>query len=474
MVFPRSLLVATAFLTWPLAADFDSALGDYQSRQFDKAFAEFHRLAELGDAPSQRSLAAMYNNGEHVEKNPIEAWAWAALAAEQDHAAHEVHDAIGLKLSQAELDQAKQRFLDLQEQFGVTALTQRLMPVPVDQEPDCSVDILSDAVPVKTSAPSYPMSAIRAGIEGSACATFYIDERGQPLRPLIHQSQAQKDGKPRPNYAEIFGKETLKALSSWQFIPAATTALREVPRRYCISYSLSDSGPTRTQTQAFNQQRDAALAGDPVAQYEIARQLELSSAKVELTSTERTELNEVSRTLLAKSAFSGYAKSQYQLAKNLLTGNQCQKDVGKGIAWLGFAAQQGHTESQYLLASRLLHGEGVQQDPVKAKTWLHAAADGGHARAKIEYALYLLRHEPSNAEAAMSYLPEIPAPNDMLELEATALYQAMRGDFQRAVTYQTEVVAIARDIGSTLSERELALNHYQSGKLPSFAAANDS
>ena len=461
------------------SADFNSAVTAYEQKDYGKAYQEFRRLAELGDAPSQRNLAAMYANGKFVEHNAVEAWAWAALAAEQDaEASAPIRDRLTEKLTDAEKLAGEQRWHELQQLFGQAAIAERLLPVAADRLPDCTVEVTGDAVPVKTFPPRYPVIAARDKVEGHVCLTFYLSATGNPLRISAYEESAVKDdgGKPKGEsigkYKSAFVLEVKRVMEKWEFSPPATAALRDIPRRYCMDFILDGSTKSKELSKHQSEQRGAAADGDPIAQYEFAKKLEASLTNPRFPSEKRQHVSTVMHALFKQSAVSGYANSQFKMASNLLTGNQCEKDIGKGIAWLSFAAQQGHTESQYLLASRLRHGDGVEPNSEKATKWLQAAAEGGHSRAQLEYALYLLQHHPEQAEQARRYLPETPKPYDLIELEAAALSQALAGNFAKAVEHQTEVVAIAKEINSGHADRELVLASYQANQLPQFAALN--
>ncbi|MFZ5842129.1 MAG: hypothetical protein ACOY3E_04440 [Pseudomonadota bacterium] len=475
----KPLFFCAALLPLVAAGDFNAAVSAYENQDFAKAYQEFRRLAELGDAPSQRNLAVMYANGSFVERNTVEAWAWAALAAEQDaESSAPIRDRLASKLTDTEKLTAEQRLQELQQQYGQAAIAEKLLPVPADQMADCTVEVSSDARPVKTFPPRYPVQAIRDGFEGYTCLSFYLNENGVPLRASVYDVKVSKDGKKNRNdesstrYANWFSQEAKLALQKWVFSPPATQALREIPSRYCLDFLLHDSEKGQQQVKEDAEQRDAAADGDPVAQYRFARKLETRLTNPRFPEDKRQQVTTVMHALYKQSAFAGFADSQFKMATNLLTGNQCEKDIGKGIAWLTFAAQQGHSESQYLLASRLRHGEGVEPNPEKAVKWLQAAAESGHSRAQLEYALYLLQHHPGQAELARRYLPETPKPYDLIELEAAALSHALAGNFSKAVEYQTEVVAIARDIETAHTEREQVLARYQAGQLPLVASLN--
>ena len=451
-------------------ASFDSAVAAYEAKNFAVAYAEFRRLAELGDASSQRNLAAMYARGEHVEKNLIEAWAWASLAAEQGgDGSVELQQALNPRLAPEQRTAATARLAELQGQFGKQALTDNLLPVPAERSADCSVDVLSNAKPITTKAPRYPKKALRDSVEGHACASFYLSTEGKPVRIRVYQAEAVLKLSKKPyEDQQIFINEVEKVLPDWRFMPAATEDLRSSPSSYCVDFKLDGftRGEAKAEQAEYDKNRAAALSGDPVAQYRFMEQLESLSTIRSLTVNQRQEMKTKAQSLLLQSAVGGHDQSQFRLAKNLLTGNQCEKDIGKGVAWLTFAAQQGHTEAQYLLASRLQYGDGVQNNPDKALVWLKAAAEGKHPRATIDYALHLLRHEPARQAEALALLPETPNSNDLRQLEAVALAKALTGDFTAATSYQEQALAIAGEIGLDTTGQSTALEQYRQQQAP--------
>lgn len=54
----------------------------YQTQDYKKAYKSYFKLAKIGDHYSQDRIASMYANGEGKKTDLAEAYAWAALAAE--------------------------------------------------------------------------------------------------------------------------------------------------------------------------------------------------------------------------------------------------------------------------------------------------------------------------------------------------------------------------------------------------------
>lgn len=81
------LIVPLYFLSFaflaPAHAAFEDGLRAYQTKNYTKAYQEFSRSAEQGDAASQFYLGNMYNTGIGVEKNKEKAHLWYMKSAEQ-------------------------------------------------------------------------------------------------------------------------------------------------------------------------------------------------------------------------------------------------------------------------------------------------------------------------------------------------------------------------------------------------------
>ena len=74
------------FLSLAQSADFDKGATAYQAGDFRTAIAEWKPLAHGGNAKAQNYLGFMYDNGEGVLEDDLEAVKWYRLAAEQGHA----------------------------------------------------------------------------------------------------------------------------------------------------------------------------------------------------------------------------------------------------------------------------------------------------------------------------------------------------------------------------------------------------
>ena len=73
-------------LTLGEAADFQTGLEAYERGDFATALREWRSLAEQGHAVAQNNLGALYDNGEGVPEDDVEAVKWYRKAAEQGYA----------------------------------------------------------------------------------------------------------------------------------------------------------------------------------------------------------------------------------------------------------------------------------------------------------------------------------------------------------------------------------------------------
>ncbi len=471
LLFPFALLLSA-----PALADFNGAVAAYQNKQFETAYIEFNRLAELGDAPSQRNLAAMYARGEHVSKDIVAAWVWAALASEQDSASESLRDTIAKHLTEEQRSVAQSRLVTLREQFGKEAIANRLLPVPAEREADCTVSGEAPAKPLRTTAPRYPEAAETAGISAYTCARFYLDPKGQPKRIRFYDSKlfgGPEQRRNRDRWLKLFEKESGRAISRWQFLPPANETLRELPGHYCIDYKLYAFAPGDIEVLNISNKKNLvelatrADAGDANAQYELAKSFETD---VFPGQDKRESIKQISEQYYVKSAINGDSRGQYYIAAKLLTGDKCEKDVEKGILWLSVSAQQGNPEAAWLMAQKLDSGQDVSQQHEKARHWLKIAADAGHPRAKLQYALHLLETDPTRIEEARRYLPRFEETDDLALLEVYARSAALTGDFATAIRYQEQVVSIATELDFARTDRERALASYRAKTLPSSAS----
>jgi len=92
----------------------------YADQDYKLAYRRYQKLAEIGDKFAQFRLAAMFEEGQFVDQDMIEAYAWSYLSAESGRAEYaNYHSNIKSHLSSDQLTPARQRAGDLITKFGL-------------------------------------------------------------------------------------------------------------------------------------------------------------------------------------------------------------------------------------------------------------------------------------------------------------------------------------------------------------------
>ena len=111
----------------PLSERVEDADRWYDEGEYRKARKEYELLARLGSKYGQYKLSLMHLQGQSYRKNTIEAWAWAALAAEHNKGNLKKHaDSIWILLTDNEQLLAQTRFAKLVGEYSDRAVTERL------------------------------------------------------------------------------------------------------------------------------------------------------------------------------------------------------------------------------------------------------------------------------------------------------------------------------------------------------------
>jgi hypothetical protein len=117
---------------------------------------------------------------------------------------------------------------------------------------------------------------------------------------------------------------------------------------------------------AYRELAPAAAAGDPLAQYTLAR-MYVSGVGVS------RDLGEGFK-WLRKSAQAGIGAAQYQLGAHYEWGIDVEQDYAEAARWYRMAADRGVAEAQFRLGLLYSDGHGVAPDLVAAHMWLNLSA----------------------------------------------------------------------------------------------------
>ena len=100
---------------------YNRAIDHRKTRQWDKSIADFRMVIKLRpDHPrAYRHLGNLYEYGDGVSRDRVEAFAWYGVAAAGgDGPAVAMRDALGARLDPASLARARARARELFERFG--------------------------------------------------------------------------------------------------------------------------------------------------------------------------------------------------------------------------------------------------------------------------------------------------------------------------------------------------------------------
>lgn len=117
---------------------------------------------------------------------------------------------------------------------------------------------------------------------------------------------------------------------------------------------------------AYRELAPAAAAGEPLAQYNLAR-MYLAGEGVARDKAEGLRW-------LRKAATAGVGLAQYQLGARHEWGVDATQDYAEAARWYRMAADRGVPVAQFRLGLLYMNGLGVKRDVVAAHLWLNLAA----------------------------------------------------------------------------------------------------
>lgn len=148
-----------------------------------------------------------------------------------------------------------------------------------------------------------------------------------------------------------------------------------------------DAVDYRNMGRQYSYLEQAARAGVPYAQHELAQRLLKAGRRAEALRW------------LESAEASGYATAAFRLSRILDRGDGTAADPVRARQLLESAAAAGNSAACYRLGRQLQDGG----EPNAARVWLKKAADAGYARAQYEYARMLL-DRPAELATVADYL----------------------------------------------------------------------
>ncbi len=433
-------------------ADFELGVEYYTQGNFEKAFHEFEEAAQYGDHLAQQNLGVMYLRGDFVSKDPVQAYAWAALAGQSEELkAKGMDQRIFNKLTDAQKPLATQAYQALLDKYSDKMVEQSLTPDFIGQNTS-----LARFRPELKVLPKYPSDMARNGQFGVVDVFFSIAKDGTTRDQVIFYSTNKS-----------FEKAAIAALRQWRYKPTLIDGKPVMVSGAKNRFSFSMSGAefnVKKLKKLDVEKRNQAEAGDASSKFNYAFFIDAGR-----TLTQEDFTDENPNAWYAKAAMSGSAISSYFLGRNILYGNMCSIDTHKSMGWLLKAAYANVTDAQYTLALEAFGGAHFQKDPIKGLYWLRKAAVANQA-AQYRMAWILSTSSEDklrNLKSAEEYLAQAetnPTYDLQTQLQTKAAVAAEKGDFASAIKWETQALKDAESLKLSLETSLAHLQAYQNKK----------
>lgn len=423
-------------------ADFNAALADYKAGHYDTARRQFISMGELGDCSSQFNLGVMVLHGQGGAKDVGMGLGWLEAAATngcEEMAAGQVASLKGALSPQEEKTAA-----DIVARYGHEALHAQGIV-----DPDLNCNERSRAAAKQSPAPEYPASGKKRNGLVIGELTVGVDGHGRDPEILF----AAPD--------EAFAVAAVEAWLHSRFTPATRNGT-PVESRLQVRVAFNVAGGEALWSSApYKDQRAAAEAGDPAAEYQVGLAA-TADPSVGLSASRGTQL-------VIFAARDGNPAAQYWLGEQLRAVAACHPQV-TGAAWLRHAAAGGDPAAQVVLATDLLGASPTEAQVGEARKLLeHAAGTDSYYARKHVVALLAASplaalRDPAAARQVASRLSAGGIQSDPQLFEALAAAAAAGGDFAAAVSQQETAIRKARDLTWDTHAMEERLASYKSGK----------
>lgn len=454
----RMLAMAFVFVSGVARADFELGLQYYAKGEFEKAHREFSQAARFGDSSSQLNLGVMYYRGEFVAQDPIQAYAWLALAAQApEYAEKGLHRQIYQSFSAEQKRQADEAYQGLLKKYSAAAIDESLNPVLLEEkEGSESVRVL------KQVHPQYPKKMLNHLRLGHVDIFLTIAKDGSTKDHVVYSSSDK-----------AFSQVVLDSIRQWQYQPAMINGRPVETHGHKVSFRFTIEGMGYDEVQiekVLSVQREKALAGNAMDQFTYGFFLDILPTFTKFKPRQGLDENPNKWYMLA--AKNGHVVSGFFLGQNILNGKMCVPEPEKSIAWLSKAASKGLIDAQYLLAVELLSGARLQKNEEQGMYWLNRAASGQvpmNAKAKLKLAWILATHTSQaqrDGTLALSYLKAVNEdyPDKLTFYRTAAAVYAENGDFAAALQWHEKALSDAKSLGLPTDLLQADLESYRNRK----------
>jgi TPR repeat protein len=433
-------------------ADIMTAYQAAQNKDYATASEHFQLSANLGHAKAQNILAQLLSHGAGIDKDPILAYVYFALANEQLQTKKSQQAAIAAlsRLNDADKKLAETKLIEYQKSIGKSALAKDILPIiaskPFVLSPAkkiASSKVVSGSeftvkkIDLSSSILEYDI-APDGSVRDVAVAYSYF-ANSKLLQDMVRSTYRLKFAtKNTPRYQD---NNIQDQRSIWAQRTLNKEAIKELSRDFY---------------KRIIQLERLAQEGNANAQYELAMYIIAFPA----LSTNQS----VAVDYIKKAAKSGHSKAAAEYAYYLFKGKGVKQDFAKGVTFLVNAAQGADSRGQYRLAREFLSGNIIQKDTEKALFWLKQAAKAGDKNAEFWLARTLLEQTtsaPEDLEQAYELLNKTKKPQEANPnwYYALSKFHLKKNDNASAMTILIEAISLAQDLKWQIADwqSELAL-----------------
>jgi len=389
----KKLIISVLFLLSSTSqADFIDAQELYDQKDYSNAFNEFKKLAKLGNVKSQYNVAVMLSKGEGVEKNLIEAYAWASLVS-NIKSYKPLTSYIKEQLPPANISDANTLFEKYHKLYAIENSKVILGPLVEVDKNNNQIASTPELVFDSRNPPIYPREMLQKHIQGWVKILFYIYPDGS-VRDIQVVEQLPVDG--------AFHAAAIKSIESYKMhyekdgIQIKLDQPRAITQRINFYIKNSTFEFTQKHKNYLNNLKINAEKGDLSSQYEYSVLQERFYINKEI---DQKQINQ----WLFNASQEGIADAQYRLGMNIFDGKACRIEKQKGLDWIFLSAQIGNPYAQYTAYKMLTNEEVINRTKQEPFYWLEQAAKNGLSIAQLNYANEIShKHNPTKEELILA------------------------------------------------------------------------
>ena len=326
----------------------------------------YRKAADQGHAKAQYSLGVLYDRGDGVSQDLVQAAIWYRKAADRGHAKAQYNLGVMYTLGQGVSQDLVQAAIwyrkaadrghaKAQYNLGVIYAHGAVAPKAQHDTNRKTISANEDSYSDFDKAAYWFGMAAEGGIASAKYSLGVMYSVGQGVSP---------------DFAEA---------ALW-YCMAAQQGHAEAQYELALLYNEVKGGIGQDFVTAANWYRMAAEQGHVKAQYNLGILYTEGRGGIE-------QNLEVANEWYRRAAEQGHAKAQYNLALSYIMGlGGVEQDLQMAIEWLRVAAKQEHVKARYKLGVMYDRGEGVERDLARAAYWYRKAAEQGHMKSQYNMA----------------------------------------------------------------------------------------